>query len=143
MKSVLDGLLGTYTSRYSDLRGYWLHGQLPFDTSEYHIDLLAMPSDTDAPLDVAQRLAIRGFLEQLTKAGLDATLIRSADLQIRMQSETVIGWQSDHRSDGHMVEFAAIAVMDNGRTYERKRTVFVAPHDPRKEHQRLPEYWGT
>ncbi|MCC9603758.1 hypothetical protein LOC67_24675 [Stieleria sp. JC731] len=142
MKSVLEGFIGTYTSRYSDLRGYWLYGQLPFDTSEYHIDLLATPSDTDAPVAVAQRLATRRFEEQLAKSGVDAASIRSADLRIKMHSETVKGWQGDYRSDGHMVEFTAIAVMDNGRSYERHRTVFVAPHNPQKERRRLPDDWG-
>jgi hypothetical protein len=43
MKSVLAGFLGTYTSRYSDLRGYWLHGQVPFHNVDLDVDLLATP----------------------------------------------------------------------------------------------------
>lgn len=143
MKSVIEGFIGTYTSRYADLRGYWLYGQLPFDTSEYHIDLLATPSDADSPVAVAQRLATRRFEEQLAKSGLDAAFVRSVDLRIKMDSETVEGWQGDYRSDGHMVEFVVIAVMDNGHSYERNRTVFVAPHHPQKECRRLRDDWGV
>ena len=143
IKSVLCGFLGTYTSLYSDLRGYWLHGKLPFDTPEYHFDLLSTPLDTDEPVAIAQRQAIRRYWEQFAKSGLDAAFVRSADLKIRMQSEIVNGWQGDHRSDGHMVKFAATAVMDNGRSYERKLTVFIAPHDPRKERRRSTDDWGT
>ena len=142
---MLCGFLGTYTSLYSDLRGYWLHGQLLFDTPEYHIDVLTTPLDldTDEPVAIAQRLAIRRYWEQFAKSGLDAAFVRSADLKIRMQLEIVNGCQGDHRSDGHMIEFAAAAVMDNGRSYERKLTVFIAPHDPRKERRRSTDDWGT
>jgi hypothetical protein len=143
MKSVLNGFLGTYTSRYSDLRGYWLHGQLPFDTPEYHFDLLATPLDSEAPVAVAQRLAILRFWEQLSKSGLDAAHVVCAKLNVLMKSEIVNGWQGDYRSDGHIVEFVATALMDNGRSFERKRAVFIAPHDPQKERRRLPDDWGT
>ncbi|MCA8983456.1 MAG: hypothetical protein R3C12_00520 [Planctomycetaceae bacterium] len=143
MKSVLEGFLGTFTSRYSDLRGYWLHGQLPFDTVEINIDLMATPPNEKTPEAAARRIAVRRFKEQLTKSGLDVAVVRSADLKTCMETEMVQGWQGNHRSGGHMVEFVATAVMDNGSRYERKRKVFVAQHDPMKEQRRLPEDWGT
>ncbi|MBL7689519.1 MAG: hypothetical protein JNJ49_15890 [Bdellovibrionaceae bacterium] len=143
MKSVLEGFLGTYTSRYSDLRGYWLHGQLPFDTFEYHFDLMATPPNDDTPEAAARRLAVRRFKEQLAKSGFEVAVVRSADLRIHMGMEAIEGWQGDHRSVGHMVDFTATAVMDTDRRYERTRTVFVAPHNAEKERRRLPADWGT
>lgn len=143
MKSVLEGFIGTYTSRYSDLRGYWLHGQLPFDILEYNFDLMTRPPNEDTPEAAARRLAVRRFKEQLAKSGLDVAVVQSADLKIHMGTQPVEGWQGDYRSDGHMVDFIATAVMDTGRRYERKRTVFVAPHDPKKERRRLSADWGT
>lgn len=143
MKSVLEGFIGTYTSRNSDLRGYWLHGQLPLDTCEYDFDLMTTPPNERTPEAAARRLAVRRFKEQLAKSGLDVAMVRSAYLKIHKGTEIVEGWQGDYRSDGHMVEFVASAVMDNGRRYERKRTVFVAPHDPKKERRRLPGAWCT
>jgi hypothetical protein len=143
MKSVLEGFLGTYTSRYSDLCGYWLHGQLPFDTIQLGVDLMATPPNEDTPEAAARRIAVRRFQEQLAKSGLDVAVVRSAELRTHMETEMVEGWQGDHRSGGHMVEFVVTAVMDNGRRYERKRKVFVAPHDPIKERRRSPGDWGT
>ena len=43
---------------------------------------------------------------------------------------------------GYSVAFRAGAVTDDGRRYERKRVVFVAPHDPLCESRRDPGYWG-
>ena len=143
MKSVLDGLLGTYTSRYSDLGGYWLHGQLLNDTCELAIDLMAVPPNENTLEASARRLAVRRFKEQLSKSGLDTAVVRSADLNVLTDTEIVEGWHGDHWSEGHMVEFAATAVMDTGRRFKRIHKVFVAPHDPRKERQRLPSDWGT
>lgn len=54
MKSVLRGFLGTYTSRYSDYRGYWVHGQLPPDLLECTIDLLGSASLRDGPTEAAE-----------------------------------------------------------------------------------------
>lgn len=143
IKSVLEGFLGTFTSRYADWRGYWLHGQLPFDAAELDIDLMETPPNEDSPLAMARRIAVRRFKEQLAKSGLDVAVVCSAGLKAHMSPEVVQGWQGDYRSCGRMVEFVATAVTDNGHRYERKRTVFVAPHDPTKERRRLPADWGS
>lgn len=143
VKSVLEGFLGTFTSRNSDLSGYWLYGQLPYDTVELDVDLMATPPNENTPEAVARRIAVRRFKEQLAKSGLDVVVVCAADLKTHMETEMVQGWQGDHRSSGHMVEFVATAVTDNGRRYQRKRKVFVAPHEPTKERRRLPADWGT
>ena len=145
MKSVLMGFLGTYTSRYSDFGGYWLHGQLPMGLQHYHFDLMALAEANTFTLgltikekvrEAARRLAIRRFSEQLEKSGLNVDVVREATLQIRMKPALVNGRQGDEFSQGHMVEFVADALMDNGRRYQKESIVFVAPHDPSKERQR-------
>jgi len=143
MKSVLRGFLGTYTSRYSDYRGYWLHGQLPSDLLEWTINLLGSAPVSDEAIAVTCRLAARRFAEQLHKAGLTFAIVREATLQIERMPEVVKGWQGDCVSDGQMVRFCARSVMDNGRIYQDERTVFVAPHNPEKERRRLEVDWGT
>jgi hypothetical protein len=45
IKSVLRNFLGTYTSRYSEIRGYWLFGFLVPDLGELHFDLLSRRAD--------------------------------------------------------------------------------------------------
>lgn len=143
MKSVLESFLGTFTSRYSDYRGYWLLGQLSFDPPEYEFDLLVSPPDGDSPLCLAWRLACRRFHEQVSKAGLKLDVVREASLRIVKQPESVEGWHGAQMSMGHRVQFIAAAVIDNSHRYARQRTVFVAPHDPGKEIRCLPVDWGT
>ena len=84
MRSVLEAFLGTFTSRYSDLRGYWLIGQLPFHSFGLCVDLMATPPSENTPEAAAIRIAVRRFEEQLAKSGLDVALVRSTDLKIHM-----------------------------------------------------------
>ena len=143
MRSVLRGFLGTYSSRYSDYRGYWLHGQLPSEALECTIDLLGCAPVRDGPTEAAQRIAVRRFAEQLHKSGLTFDVVREATLQIARTVEVIKGRQGDSVADGHMVRFSARSVMDNGRVYQDECTVVVAPHDPEKERRRLEADWGT
>jgi hypothetical protein len=143
MRSVLRGFLGTYTSRYSDYRGYWLHGQLPPDLLECTVDLLGSAPLPHGPAEAARRLAVRRFAEQLHKSGLARDVVREAALHIARTAEVVEGRQGDFVVPGHIVRFSARSVMDNGRVYQDECKVFVAPHDPDKEGRRLEADWGT
>ncbi len=143
VKSVLNNFLGTYTSRYSDYRGYWLHGQLPLDLQEWTIDLLGAASEREGVKEVAHRLAIRRFAEQLSMSGLTFDMVREATLRFTKDPNLIKGWQGDYIAAGHMVQFVARAVMDNGRVYVNEQQIFVAPHDPGKESQRNEADWGT
>lgn len=144
MGSVLHNFLCTYTSRYSDYRGYWLLGQLPWsDLRQGTFDLLGLAPEGDGPAEAARRLAIHRFAEQVRKSGLTLSAVREATLQIARAQEVIRGWQGDQRADGHMVRFSAQSVMENGRVYQDDRTMFVAPHDPKKERRRHAADWGT
>lgn len=143
MKSVLHGFLGTYTSRNSDYRGYWILGQLPSDLQEWTIDLLGSAPVSEEPAEAVHRLAARRFAKQVQKAGFTFGVLREATLQITRIPGVIAGWQGDFSADGQMIRFAARAVMDNGRIYRDERTVFVAPHDSEKERRRLEPDWGT
>ncbi len=136
MKSVLGNFLGTYTSRNADLGGYWAHGQLPSELVVCTLDLLRPPPAPDPQLDAPRRLAMCLFAEQVKKAGLALGDVRAATLRIKRDPEVRLGWRGGVRAEGHMVGFVARAAMHSGRTYEREKTVFVAPHDPTKEHRR-------
>jgi hypothetical protein len=133
MTGVLYNFLDTYISRYSDYRGYWLHGQLPSSVEKWKFDLLGRTPESDTPVGEAWRLASRRFAEQLYKAGLTLDLVREAALEIVRIQGVVKGWQGDFMADGQMVRFSARSVVDTGRVYQNERTIFVAPHDPRKE----------
>jgi hypothetical protein len=142
LKSVLHNFLGTFASRYSDHRGYWLFGQLPADLDRWSVDLRGDPPEGEATVEVARRLAIRRFDEQVRKAGLDRSVVAEAVLSWT-RAEPALGWQGDHEVSGHRVELLAQAVTDTGRAIERRQTCFVAAHDPCRERRRLPVDWGT
>lgn len=143
MQGVLAGLLGTYTSRNSDLGGYWLLGQVPIDSWPSVVDLLGEPPGSPAPVDAARRIAIARFRDQLQKAGVQVGHVATATLEVITNSPVVRGWRGDYGADGREVRFVARATMTGGRTYTCECAVFVAPHDPAKERRRLPDTWGT
>ena len=146
MRSVLHNFLDTYTSRNSDYRGYWLHGQLLADLGQFEFNLLELSShslDSDGPRAAARLLASLRFTEQFQKAGLTQDMFQEARLQITRIDEVVKGWQGDFIADGHMVRFTARSVMDNGSVYQDERIVFVAPHDPAKERRCHTKHSGT
>jgi len=144
LKGVLAGFLGTYTSRYSDHRGYWLFGQLPdAELENSSIDLLSIGSSGSLSSDAAHRLAVTKFADQVAKAGLPMEVIESACLSIEATGEPVRCWQGDHRSVGRRVIFTARVQTDTGTLFEVTRDTVVAPHDPNKERRRHESDWGT
>jgi hypothetical protein len=89
LNSILYNFLGTYTSRYSDLGGYWLFGFLIENITHISIDLLDQ-SIVDAgtnPLTFARKLAVTKFSEQVAKSGLPNSVIREAHLEISKYPE--------------------------------------------------------
>jgi hypothetical protein len=104
---------------------------------------MGVVSDEHTPWDVARRLAIRRFAEQVRKQGLTVELVREATLEVSVKPGVVKGRQGDFITDGQMVQFVVRALMDNGRAYEKERTIFIAPHDPEKERRRRWMDWGT
>ncbi|MHC4405609.1 MAG: hypothetical protein ACYTG0_38680 [Planctomycetota bacterium] len=134
MKGALDGFLGTYVSRYSDYDGYWLFGFLVSDLQHLRIDLLSDEAESaeHEPEAVAMALARTKFRDQVAKAGLSVGSIRAADLIVR-QTGTRNGFVNGVARDGYDVLFKATSTMDNGRVYERHRSVFISPHDASME----------
>ena len=131
LRGVLAGFLGTFTSRYSDYRGYWLLGFLVTEP-DIVIDLLSDVSDLGSPVDAARHLAKTKFAEQLQKSGLPPSAVQRGTLHIhRGIADAALAGNS--RRSGFRVRFHAVAVADNDRSYEREEVLFVAPHDPRFE----------
>lgn len=137
IRGVLGTFLGTYVSRYSDFEGYWLFGYLISGLTELRINLLAADvGEEGTPLALAQRSAAGKFDDQMRKAGLVRAQIPEASLDLRRLPDSVEGCVNGHICIGHRLLFRAMAVMDNGRRYERELSVFVAPHDPKFELRR-------
>jgi hypothetical protein len=137
IKSVLHNFLGTYTSRYSDFRGYYLFGFLIEDIDELRIDLIKEISGCNetTPLTFVRRLAVIKFAEQTEKAGLPKSYIRESTLDIRKSPELISGYVNGWLTPGYNVTFVAKTTTDIGKVYERTISIFIAPHNPKVELQ--------
>jgi hypothetical protein len=137
IKAVLHNFLETYTSRYSDYNGYWLFGQTIglFDRLEF--DLLGESQTCFTPLiDFSAHLAILKFNEQLKMAGFERSILREARLVIAELPGDFERPVNSHVRCGNLVSFTARVVTDLGKTFEKKKWIFVAPHDPCLESRR-------
>jgi hypothetical protein len=134
IKGVLGNFLGTYVSRYSDYNGYLLFGYLVADLGELRINLLGQrATELDTPTNAAALSAAAKFDAQRQKAGLASSQVREAWLTIRRLAGLEQGSVNGHSCSGFNVSFSAEATMDDGKHYEKKRMVFIAPHDPQVE----------
>ena len=134
LKSVLHGFLGTYTSRYSDYRGYWLFGFLVGDLESLTIDLLddAHPT-SESSEGTAIQLAAERFTDQVHKADLAMSQIREAHLLIDRLSGERRGQVNGHDCIGWIVRFRATATSVTGKEFERVEEAFIARHDANVE----------
>ncbi len=135
MASVLHNFLDTLSSRHSDHDGYWIFGFLVADLSRSTIDLL-----TDNPVGSGSTswtafvaMARTRFAEQ-ARLNSVARFLRSAVLSIERRSARS-GMVNGHPQSGFLVELSVTVTTDLGRTYDRKASLFVAPHDPSIEHR--------
>jgi hypothetical protein len=134
LRGVLAGFLGTYTSRYSDYRGYWLFGLLVDHAETLTFDLLEPGGSANSADDFAARLARLRFSEQLERSGLPTSIVRQAKLIIE-RGPSVTGVAGERLRRGFQVTFRATVVSDTGRCFEREAVVFVAPHNPVLEYR--------
>jgi hypothetical protein len=138
MKSVLHNFLESYTSRYSDYHGFWIFGFVVGTMQQSTVDLIDTRSDLaagTAPETLAVELAINKFREQMAKARLPLSAIREARLEIRKLPENRNGFVNGTECSGWDVLFKVEAAIDSGETYYREKSIFVAPHDARREHR--------
>lgn len=144
LQGVLDNFLGTYVSRYSDHDGYLIFGKLVSEIQEISIDLLKAGGiePKDCPLDVASRLAVSKFREQLEKAKLANSCVREAHLAIIRSPESRDAVVSGRTRNGYDVTFVVTAVSEHGKSYESRTTGFIAPHDPSSEGRSMRQVKG-
>jgi len=133
LKGVLSGFLGTYTSRYSDYKGYWLFGFL----SSIHLLEIDLLGDSESrgtePVELARCLAIDAFADQLAKVAMPESCVRRAGLVIRIVGEPVEEVAGSSLRRGNHVAFYVEVETDQKKIFRATRTVFVAAHDPAVE----------
>src|SRR6266540_4566929 len=131
LKGALEGFLGTYTSRYSDVDGYWLFGLLLDALGDLEVNLMEpAPSKAATPTEWAVMYARQRFLDQVGKSGLPAARIVRAQLTIKRLAGSEEGRVNGHVRSGARLEFVAEAALDTGASFDVRRDLFVAPHDP-------------
>jgi hypothetical protein len=135
IQGVLHNFLGTYTSRYTDLNGYWLFGFLVAALQEMRFDLIGKQDagQISAPEDVARWVARTKFREQMEKSRVPMSSIKAADLIIRRGVEKKRGFVNGLACDGCDLVFDVQATTSRDVALSCGRSVFVAPHDPRVE----------
>ena len=133
---VLNNFLDTYTSRYTDYRGYWLFGFIVAELTELRIDLLAAEAaDVSHPRALMSQLAAAKFQDQLLKWQIDRAQLTAAWLRVDRHPDDVLGHVNWHPCTGFQISFMAEALTSNGQHCKRSRMVWVAPHNPLVELQ--------
>jgi hypothetical protein len=135
IKGVLRNFLGTFTSRYSDVDGYWVYGYLVEDFKGLNINLLEPNADNAnaSPSAFVIQLAKQKFEEQISKAKLQRTWLCKAHLEVLKLPESRTELVNGRSSSGYEMRFLTRAVTDLGQNYEAALSIFVAPHDPKVE----------
>ena len=139
---ALAGFLHTYISRYTDMNGYWLWGQLVLETSA--IELQILPEDAPLPVLPISRhatiLARKKILEQLDNHHIPRHFVKEAKLRIEKKIDESYGWIEHQRVKGNLVVLTIDAVSDLEKKYSCYARMFVSPHDPAIERQTVEEY---
>jgi hypothetical protein len=135
LKGVTENFLRTYTSRYSDHRGYWLFGFLVED-AQLDIDLLGdRYRKSEEPAEDARMFAMDSFVDQLMKAGVPEPRLFTARLFISSSGTTSERLAGGILRKGREMKFVVVVVTKEGARYEARVTKFVAPHDQAVEHR--------
>lgn len=129
LRSVVYNFLGTYTSRNSDYRGYWLFGFLVGHLEKLQFDLTGDAESSDSAVVAAHKLAVKRFSEQLCKANVQPSVVRLASLRIERLDGQVTDRVNGRECSGFNIQFRVTVTSDTGKVFECERVLFVAPHD--------------
>ena len=126
MQAVLDNFLGTFSSRYSDFKGFWIFGLLVENFELLEVDLLDPEISSDTMTAVTASLARKLFAEQARKAGFRLTEISGARVTLARSQGLVQGHIDQTNVLGYSLNFVAQADLIN-HIYQSKVSVFVQP----------------
>lgn len=135
IRAVLNNFLETLTSRNSDCGGYWIFGLIVNELNNFDLDLLVPVSDSDekSNLTFFRSLSVTRFQEQMSKARLDVSAVRTAHLKIQRRPDESDVRLYGHANLGHPPQLSATALSNRGRAVRCEKALIVAPHDPASE----------
>jgi hypothetical protein len=136
VRALIHNFLGTYASRYSDYRGYWLFGFLVPQVGIVEWNLLSpAPAESENPIRFAQALAIARFSDQVSKARLDGRVLRATLRIERGEPRALPATPWSGARAGY--ELSLTTEVTTSRSTERGvRVLIVAHHDPAFEFRR-------
>jgi hypothetical protein len=136
-QAVANGLksfLTSFTSRYSDPNCYFFFGGLLQELSRIQIDLFsAVPDASQAPLDIAARIAVGKFESQMRLVGFERSRFKAATMTMERLPEEVQGAVNGYPCVGANSRLLVEVVLGNDRRCAREKIVFFAPYDPAME----------
>jgi hypothetical protein len=133
-RALIHNFLGTYTSRNSDHKGYWVLGFVAAGLVYAEWDLLSQDaSSADDPIAAARHLAFARFTEQASKAGLRDVISRARMCIRGGEARTVPPPRAGAMARGGY-EMSFTVEVETPRGTERGRVAMtIAPHDPALE----------
>lgn len=141
LRSVLHNFLDTLSSRYSDLDGYWIWGQVVEDVDGLRIDLDgSVPLAGPPAVASLGQLARERFAEQLQKHRLTLSRVQAPSLTVACV-EGATAMVDGFARPGYAVTLTARATW-HGIQHARSASFVVAPHDPTLESRRAPAQRG-
>lgn len=129
LRGAIGNFLGTFVSRYTEYRGYWLFGFMVADLDIWQMDLLVTRVPfARSPRETASQIAASKFQDQVQKAGLSLSQIQAASLIVQRLPEVTQCEISGQIHPAFHVKFSIAATTDLGQTFCHEKTVIVAPH---------------
>ncbi len=129
--SICRGFLGTFCSRYTELKGYWIYGFL-FDavTDTVTFDLLTEFTGDSRVLSETHRLAQLKLSEQISKAQRSAATFdrfKMCKLRItRKDPRQLMIYGIENSLDGFVFSTELSVELTNGKSFNFNDSFFVA-----------------
>jgi hypothetical protein len=141
INGAIAGFLGTYSSRYSDFRGYWLMPRLLSPSAPLTFDLMGTGDLPNDPCGSAERLAREKFSQQLAKHRRKPSDLKSATLEIRTSDTSKRALAGPSTRDCYTMTLSLVVAATLGKHFKRQIELLVAPHNPHFELRRAESNW--
>ncbi len=127
IKALINNFLGTYVSRYTDHRGFWIFGLWVNEHEFQSIDLLSPAAEGDSVSASAENLAKARFSEQSTKFGFSHDDFSAVSVSITRSSELVHGHAGNRPVLGYRLTLTVRVISASGREHSASCESFAEP----------------
>jgi hypothetical protein len=135
IKGGPHSFLGAFTSRHTDIDGYWAFGILIDSLYELRVSLIEGESTKTAVLQSTISRAQDLFADQVRKYHVPSHHVLDAHFLSRRSGAQVNGLINGHSVRGQIFLATATATMRGSKYYRCRQELFVAPNNPTIEMQ--------